>query len=59
MCSTPGRPVRAELRLFIQHDMDPALLQSWYNSYNTAFGGDTENLVKTEQNWSNLLNLNL
>ena len=59
MFSTSGRPVRAELRLFIQHDMDPALLQSWYNSYNTAFGGDTGNLVKTEQNWSNLLNLNL
>lgn len=59
MFSTSGRPVRAEVRLYIQHEMDPGALQNWYKSYETAFGGDTGNLVKIEQNWSNLLNLNL
>ena len=59
MFSTSGRPIRAQVLLRIQHEMDPKMLQGWYNSFEKAFGGDTSNLVKTEQNLSNLLNLPL
>ena len=59
MFSSSGRPIRAQVQLRIQHEMDPQMLQGWYNSFRTAFGGETSNLVKVEQNWSSLLNLGL
>lgn len=59
MFSTSGRPIRAQVLLRIQHEMDPQMLNGWYSSFEKAFGGDTSNLVKTEQNMGSLLNLNL
>ena len=59
MFSPSGRPVRAEVLLRIQHEMDPAMLQRWYDNFEKAFGGESSNLVKNEQNYSALLNLNL
>ncbi|MBP3509855.1 CIS tube protein [Oscillibacter sp.] len=59
MFSPSGRPIRAQVLLRIQHEMDPNMLKGWYSSFEKAFGGDTSNLVKTEQNMGNLLNLSL
>ena len=59
MFSTTGRPVRAEVLLRIQHEMDPVMLQSWYKNFDTAFGGETGNLVTAGQQVTNLLNLSL
>lgn len=59
MFSTSGRPIRAEVLLRIQHEMDPAMLHNWYASFEEAFGSDGSNLVKPEQNYSALLNLSL
>lgn len=59
MFSPSGRPIRAKVLLRIQHEMRPAMLQTWYDSFEAAFGGDTANLVKVEQSVSNLLNLPL
>ena len=59
MFSPSGRPIRAQVLLRIQHEMDPTMLQGWYNSFDQAFGGDTKNLVKPEQDRSALLNLSL
>ena len=59
MFSTSGRPIRAQVLLRLQHEMDPNMLSGWYSSFEKAFGGDSSNLVKTEQNMGNLLNLSL
>lgn len=59
MFSPSGRPIRAQVLLRIQHEMHPKMLQGWYDSFEKAFGGDTSNLVKTEQDMGNLLNLSL
>lgn len=59
MFSPSGRPIRAEVLLRIHHEMDAVMLKNWYNSFDTAFGGDTKNLVKWEQDYSSLLNLSL
>ena len=59
MFSPSGRPVRAEVLLRIQHEMDPPMLHSWYENFEKAFGGETNNLVKPEQTAGNLLNLAL
>lgn len=59
MFSTSGRPVRAQVLLRIQHELDPGLLNQWYSDFNKAFGGDASNMTKIEQNVGNLLNLNL
>lgn len=59
MFSPSGRPIRAKVLLRIQHEMRPAMLRAWYDSFENAFGGDTANLVKVEQSMSNLLNLPL
>lgn len=59
MFSPSGRPVRAEVLLRIQHEMDPWMLRRWYDNFEKAFGGESSNLVKNEQNYSALLNLNL
>ena len=54
-----GRPVRAQVLLRIQHELDPRLLNQWYSDFNKAFGGDASNMTRAEQNVGNLLNLNL
>lgn len=59
MFSPSGRPIRAQVLLRIQHEMDPQMLQGWYDSFAKAFGGDTSNLVNTGQDKSSLLNLPL
>ena len=59
MFSTTGRPVRAEVLLRIQHEMDPKMLQAWYKNFDTAFSGETKNLVTAGQYVNNLLNLGL
>lgn len=57
MFSTSGRPIRAELLLRLQHEMDPVMLHGWYESFDRAFGGETSNLVRVEQTTENLLDL--
>lgn len=59
MFSPSGRPIRAEVGLRIQHEMDPHMLHVWYENFKKAFGNDTSNLVKPEQGVGNLLNLPL
>ncbi len=59
MFSPSGRPIRAQVNLRIQHEMDHNMLDGWYKSFDQAFGGETSNLVKVEQTTENLLNLNL
>lgn len=59
MFSVSGRPIRAVVSLKLQHDMDSANRQFWYDAYNTAFGNGAKNLTKFQQNASNLLNVNL
>ncbi len=59
MFSPSGRPIRAQVLLRIQHEMDPNMLYGWYDSFERAFGGETENLVKVEQTTGSLLNLSL
>ena len=59
MFSPSGRPIRAQVYLRIQHEMDPKMLSGWYGSFDRAFGGETSNLVKVEQTTENLLNLSL
>lgn len=59
MFSSSGRPIRAQVLLRILHSMDPQLLDGWYKSFETAFGGDTADLVRAGQRVGNLLNLNL
>ena len=59
MFSSTGRPIRAEVLLRIQHEMSPDVLKHWYDNFRTAFKGDQSKLVKQEQNYSALLNLNL
>lgn len=57
MFSTSGRPIRAAVQLRLKHEMDPRMLTGWDQSFKTAFGGSTSNLVQPEQTASNLLNL--
>lgn len=59
MFSTSGRPIRAQVLLRIQHEMDSAMLKNWYDNFEKAFGGDTRNLVGQEQGYQALLNLSL
>lgn len=59
MFSPAGRPIRAEVLMRIHHEMDHVMLKNWYDNFKTAFGGDTTNLVKREQDYSSLLNLSL
>ena len=59
MFSPSGRPIRAEVHLRIRHEMDPGLLVSWYKKFEQAFGDKTSNLMKPEQGYESLLNLNL
>ena len=59
MFSTSGRPIRAQMLLRIQHEMNETMLHNWYRNFKEAFGGDSSSLVKNEQSYSALLNLNL
>ena len=59
MFSTSGRPVRAQVMLRLRQEMNPTTLSSWYKDFEAAFGGDTSNLVRAEQNVGSLLNLGL
>lgn len=59
MFSVSGRPVRAEVELMIQHEMDNILLRQWYEDFNKAFGGVAGTMTKAQQKVGNILNLNL
>jgi hypothetical protein len=59
MFSAAGRPIRAQVLLRIQHEMDPDMLQGWYKNFDTVFQGKSSDLVTKEQTMSSLLNLNL
>jgi hypothetical protein len=43
----------------INHEMDPAMLKHWYQNFDTVFGGDSSTLVRKEQSYNSLINLNL
>lgn len=60
MFSPSGRPIRAKVMLRITHEMDPKMLQSFTASRDLLFGdNNVGNLTQWNQNWQNLLNLNL
>lgn len=58
MFSTSGRPIRAEIMLRLQHEMDENMLQQWHDDFDKVFDGDgAGSLVKRGQGVGNLLNL--
>ena len=60
MFSPTGRPIRAKGVVRITHEMDPNMLQSFLASRELLFGdNDVGNLTQWNQNWQNLINLNL
>lgn len=59
MFSTSGRPVRAQVLMRIQHEMDDIYLKSWYDSYSKAFSGESSSLTSASQKVGNVLNFNL
>lgn len=59
MFSTSGKPVRAEVLLRMQHELDPTLLNNWYEDFDKAFGRTSTKSASLMKNTSNLLNLNL
>lgn len=60
MFSPAGHPIRATVMIRITHEMDPNMLQSFTASRDLLFGdNDVGNLTKWNQNWQNLINLNL
>lgn len=59
MFSPSGRPIRAQVLLRIHHDINDGVLAGWYKDFETAFSGDDSSLVRWEQGWGNLTNLNL
>jgi len=58
MFSTSGNPVRAEVLLRLQHELDPVLLKNWYQDFEEAFGRTTDIASKIGYNTKNLLNFN-
>ena len=59
MFSTSGRPVRAQVLLRLQHELDPTILKSWYDSLDSSFGRTGGALGKLAGSTKNLLNLNV
>ena len=59
MFSNLGRPVRAKMTLTIKQQMNSKTLKSWEESFQSAFKGESTNLVRPEQYAGNLLNLGL
>lgn len=59
MFSSSGRPIRAQVQLRLQHEMDPAMLNNWYRDYDNTFHHLNSTLVRTQQNTASLLNLGL
>lgn len=57
MFSPAGRPVRAQALLRIRHEMDPAMLYSWHQDFETAFSARGTRLAERGQALGNLLNL--
>ena len=56
MFSTSGEPVRAQVTLQINHEMDDVYLSKWYQEYDAAIKGS---LGKASQLVGNVLNFNL
>lgn len=59
MFSTSGRPIRAKVMLQIRHELDPRMLNQWYNDYASAFGTGTSSMSSVTQKMGNILNINL
>ena len=59
MFNTSGEPVRAQVQLRIQHEMDNVYLDKWYKEYDNAMMGDASSLTKAAQSVGNILNFNL
>ncbi len=59
MFSTSGKPVRAEVLLRLQHELDPTMLHNWYGDFDKAFGRTASKSAKATQMTQNLLNINL
>lgn len=59
MFSPSGRPIRAQVQLRLQHEMDPVMLNNWYRDYDDTFENRNSTLVRTQQNAASLLNLGL
>lgn len=59
MFSTSGKPVRAEVLLRLQHELDPTMLHNWYADFDKAFGRTASKSAKATQMTQNLLNINL
>ena len=59
MFSTSGEPVRAQVLLRMQHEMDDVFLSNWYRDYDNATMGAASALTKNAQNMGNVLNFNV
>ncbi|NLV86832.1 MAG: hypothetical protein GX025_06405 [Clostridiales bacterium] len=59
MFSASGRPVRAQVLLRIQHEMDDFHLNSWYENYDKVFSGEKSSLSGAAQKVGNVFNFNL
>lgn len=59
MFSTSGHPVRAQVLLRIQHEMDDVHLKRWYDNYNEVFKDEGSSLTGISQKMGNLMNINL
>ena len=60
MFSPSGHPIRASMMMRITHEMDPNMLLNFLASRELLFGDkDVGNLTQWNQNWQNLINLNL
>ena len=58
MFSTSGEPVRAQVLLRMQHEMDDVFLSNWYRDYDNATMGAASALTKNAQNMGTVLNFN-
>ncbi len=59
MFSTSGHPVRAQVLLRVQHEMDDVYLKRWYDNYAEVFKGEGSSLTGISQKMGNIINLNL
>jgi hypothetical protein len=60
MFSVTGLPVRAKVSIRVRQEANTHAIDTWVKrDFDAAFGGDQSNLVRPEQQVSNLLNLGL
>lgn len=59
MFSVSGRPIRAQVKLRIRQELDPSLVEGWYDDFAASFKNSKLSLEKAGQKAGNIFNLNL